>query len=316
MGCDKGRRRGSRRHSRGQAVGAPARRHTRACRRGGSRRTRCLSCDTAWLVRRHAGLVHTALAAGAFVAVASYARSVRRAYLIGGIVATAGAVQFCWSFVAWWGGRDQSIPMVGTFYWHNQFAAFLLAPALIALALLVGDRAPWRLVGWVVAPLATAGVVYSSSRGGLGILIVGWLLVGVLACRVKPNRGRARQVVSGVGTRGGRHAGDLRSALLRVQLVTIRRTQARSSAGGTADASSVVPRADVARGCHRLRSPPASPASDTGRLESSCCEAHSRELATIAACPQRLPAGSCRGRLVARRAVPRCLWGDRCRLAA
>ncbi len=38
------------------------------------------------------------VAAGAFIAVASYARSVRRAYLIGAIVAVAGAVQFCWSF--------------------------------------------------------------------------------------------------------------------------------------------------------------------------------------------------------------------------
>ena len=129
------------------------------------------------------------VAAGAFIAVASYARSVRRAYLIGAIVAAAGAVQFCWSFVAWWGGRDQSIPMVGTFYWHNQYAAFLLAPALIALTLLVNHRPPWRLVGWVVAPLAVAGVVYSSSRGGLGILVAGWLVIGVLAARVKPNRG-------------------------------------------------------------------------------------------------------------------------------
>src|ERR1700690_2250454 len=58
-----------------------------------------------------------ALAAATVVAVASYARSVRRAYPIAAIVATAGAVQFCWSFIARWGGGQQSIPMVGTFYW-------------------------------------------------------------------------------------------------------------------------------------------------------------------------------------------------------
>jgi len=178
------------------------------------------------------------VAAGAFVAVASYARSVRRAYLIGAIVASAGAVQFCWSFVAWWGGRDQTIPMVGTFYWHNQYAAFLLAPALVALSLLVNHRAPWRLVGWVVAPLAAAGVVYSSSRGGLGILIGGWLLIGVLASRVKPNRGAlvrwlAASVLAACVTLAISGPPFFSSSAS-----PFAGTEARASAGGTADASS------------------------------------------------------------------------------
>jgi O-antigen ligase len=79
--------------------------------------------------------------------------------------------------------------MVGTFYWHNQFAGFLLAPALIGLALLLARRAPWRGAGWVVAPLAVAGVVHSSSRGGMAVLLGGWLLIGVLAARVRADRG-------------------------------------------------------------------------------------------------------------------------------
>lgn len=179
-----------------------------------------------------------ALAAATFVAVASYARSVRRSYPIAAIVATAGAVQFCWSFVAWWGGRDQSIPMVGTFYWHNQFGAFLLAPALIALALLVGRRAPWRLVGWVVAPLAVAGVVHSSSRGSMGVLLAGWLVIGVLALRVRPNR---RAFVKWL-------AASILAASVTVAVSgppffsssasPLSATQARASAGETADANS------------------------------------------------------------------------------
>ena len=177
------------------------------------------------------------VAAGAFVAVASYARSVRRAYLIGAIVATAGAVQFCWSFVAWWGGRDQSIPMVGTFYWHNQYAAFLLAPALVALTLLVNHRPPWRLVGWVVAPLAAAGVVYSSSRGGLGILIGGWLLIGVLACRVKPNRGALVRWLAASVLAAGVTLAISGPPFFSASASPFAGTQARSSAGGTADAS-------------------------------------------------------------------------------
>jgi O-antigen ligase len=178
------------------------------------------------------------VAAGAFIAVASYARSVRRAYLIGAIVAAAGAVQFCWSFVAWWGGRDQSIPMVGTFYWHNQYAAFLLAPALIALTLLVSHRPPWRLVGWVVAPLAAAGVVYSSSRGGLGILIGGWLVIGVLASRVKPNRGALVRWLAASVLAAGVTLAVSGPPFFPSSSSPFAGTQARSSTGGTADASS------------------------------------------------------------------------------
>jgi O-antigen ligase len=196
----------------------------------------CLVTPPGWFGATRASAY--GLAAGAFVAVASYARSMRRAYLIGGIVATAGAVQFCWSFVAWWGGRDQSIPMVGTFYWHNQFAAFLLAPALIAFALLVKHRAPWRLVGWVVAPLATAGVVYSSSRGCLGILIAGWLLVGVLAWRVKPNRGAFVRWLAASVLAAGVTLAISGPPFFASSSSPFAATQARSSAGGTADASS------------------------------------------------------------------------------
>jgi O-antigen ligase len=197
--------------------------------------TVCLVTPPGWFGATRASSY--GVAAGAFVAVASYARSVRRAYLIGAIVATAGAVQFCWSFVAWWGGRDQSIPMVGTFYWHNQYAAFLLAPALIALTLLVNHRPPWRLVGWVVAPLAVAGVVYSSSRGGLGILIGGWLLIGVLASRVKPNRGALVRWLAASVLAAGVTLAISGPPFFSSSSSPFAGTQARSSAGGTADAS-------------------------------------------------------------------------------
>jgi hypothetical protein len=196
----------------------------------------CLVTSPGWFGATRAAAY--GLAAGAFVAVASYARSVRRAYLVGGIVAIAGAVQFCWSFVAWWGGRDQSQPMVGTFYWHNQFAAFLLAPALIALTLVVRNRAPWRLVGWVVAPLATAGVVYSTSRGALGILICGWLAIGVLACRVKPNR---RALVSWLAVSllaAGVTVAVSGPPFFPSSASPFAATHARASGGDTADANS------------------------------------------------------------------------------
>ena len=128
--------------------------------------------------------------------------------------------------------------MVGTFYWHNQFAAFLLAPALIALALVVRNRAPWRLVGWVVAPLATAGVVYSTSRGALGILICGWLVIGVLACRVKPNRRAVVRWLAASLLAAGVTVAVSGPPFFPSSASPFAATQARASGGDTADANS------------------------------------------------------------------------------
>jgi O-antigen ligase len=179
-----------------------------------------------------------ALAATTFVAVASYARSVRRANWIAAIVATAGAMQFCWSFVAWWGGRDQRVPMVGTFYWHNQFAAFLLAPALIGLALIVRHRSPWRLVGWVVAPLAVAGIVHSTSRGGMAIVVAGWLAIGVLSARVRPNRRAFVRWVAASVLAAGVTVAVSGPPFFSSSASPLSATQARTSSGETADANS------------------------------------------------------------------------------
>jgi O-antigen ligase len=120
------------------------------------------------------------LGAATFVTVAAYARSMRRVRLLAGLIVVAGGVQFAWSFVAWSGSGSASTQMVGTFYWHNQYGGFLLAPALLGLSMLLENRAPWRLVAWIVVPLAVAGVVYSSSRGAMLVLVGGWLLFGLM----------------------------------------------------------------------------------------------------------------------------------------
>ena len=120
------------------------------------------------------------LAAGLFVAVAAYARSSSRALAVAGVVCVGAVAQFGWALVPWWGGADPSRPMVGTYYWHNQFAAALLAPALLGLALLLDGRPMWRSLGWVTAPLSVAGIVFSTSRATLACLVVGWVAVGAL----------------------------------------------------------------------------------------------------------------------------------------
>jgi O-antigen ligase len=77
--------------------------------------------------------------------------------------------------------------MVGTVYWHNQFGAFLLMPAILGLGLIVANRAPYRLVGWIITPFAAAGVLFSASRGSELALAVGWVLVGVLSACARRN---------------------------------------------------------------------------------------------------------------------------------
>lgn len=177
------------------------------------------------------------LAAATFVAVASYARGLRRAYVIVAIVMLAGAVQFYWSFVPWQGGRDQSVAMVGTFYWHNQFGAFLLAPALLGLALIVRHRTPWHWAGWVVAPLSIAGIVYSSSRGAMVVAVGSWLLIGVLAACVRPNRGALVRWLGASVLAAGVAVAIAGPPFFPSSASPLAAAQARSSAGETADAN-------------------------------------------------------------------------------
>jgi hypothetical protein len=99
------------------------------------------------------------LAAILFVTVSAYARRIRRIEVLAALVVFAGGVEFFWAFLPWWGGRDPSTTMSGTFYWHNQFGAFMLAPAIIGAVFVVLGRAPMRSVGWIVTPFAIAGMV-------------------------------------------------------------------------------------------------------------------------------------------------------------
>jgi O-antigen ligase len=138
-----------------------------------------------------------ALACG--VTVAAYARTPARRAAVAGVLCAGGVAQFGWGLVPWWGGADPSRPMVGTFFWHNPFAASMVAPALLGLALAIAGRRPWRAAGWVAAPLGAAGVVLSTSRATLALFVIGWLAVVGLSCWIAaPGRERSRVVASGL----------------------------------------------------------------------------------------------------------------------
>ena len=58
------------------------------------------------------------------------------------LVLAAAVAQFAWAFVAWRCGRRPGGRMMGRFLWYNQFAAFLLVPAIVGAGLAVDRQEP------------------------------------------------------------------------------------------------------------------------------------------------------------------------------
>lgn len=136
-----------------------------------------------------------AYAAVIMVVARGFARDAQRRAALGAAVVLVAMDAFSRAWLPWWGGRDPAIPMIGSFYWHNPFAAYVLVGAIIGVAVVV--LSPWSrgsLIGWLAAPLCVAGVVLSTSRATMLLLAASaLLLVLVGAARV----GR-RAVVRGV----------------------------------------------------------------------------------------------------------------------
>ena len=133
------------------------------------------------------------LAATVLVTVLAWARTPGRREAVAATLCAGGAVQFALALTPWWGGGDPSRPIIGTYYWHNQFAAALIAPAIIGLALVVADRPMSRTVGWICTPFCVAGVVLSSSRASMAMLALALAVHrGPARRRPRPPASRAR----------------------------------------------------------------------------------------------------------------------------
>ena len=139
----------------------------------------CLLDPTHWFGADQAATY--AYSAVLFVTVRAYASTSGRRLAVIGIVLGAAVAQFAWSLIAWVGGGDPTSVMSGTFYWYNQYAAFLLAPAVIGAGVAAVGKSQLRLAGAFTAVLASAGVVYSTSRASIALLVAGWVAAGVLA---------------------------------------------------------------------------------------------------------------------------------------
>jgi len=122
-----------------------------------------------------------AYATGLYLAVRGWAVDGARRRLVLVAVALAGLEQFAQAYLAWWGGGVVSRMMVGTFSWHNPFAAYMVGTGIVAVVLAVRARGRARLVGWVVAPWLLAALAFAGSRAALGAFALGYVIVVVLA---------------------------------------------------------------------------------------------------------------------------------------
>ncbi len=131
------------------------------------------------------------------IVVAAAARSnPKLANLIVLMVVAGVLVEVAESWLAWWGGSDASVPISGTFYWYDPFAAFMLAGTVIGFSLWLWRSGPVAAFGLLGAALGTIGLVYSTSRAAGACFGIALLAVGVVHLATRGVAGVRRLVVA------------------------------------------------------------------------------------------------------------------------
>lgn len=137
------------------------------------------------------------------LAAAAWARGARRRTATGVMLVLLVFDQFSQAWLPWWGSENPYTLMIGTFYWHNQFGAFCMGGAAVALALghLGGGRV--RLVALIGGSFAVVGVLLSGSRASAFALAVAWAVVIVLGARAHGARAALARSAQAVGAAMG-----------------------------------------------------------------------------------------------------------------
>ncbi len=134
-------------------------------------------------------------AAWTLVAVAAAVR--RNRAVVGpllGIVVLGAALEVAEGWLAWWGGEDPTHPMLGTFYWWNPFAAYLIAGTALGFTLWLRGRRGVAALGLTSFALGSIGLVYSTSRASDACFAVALALV-VLSAATRGWRGLRRAAI-------------------------------------------------------------------------------------------------------------------------
>jgi hypothetical protein len=128
------------------------------------------------------------------VVAAGVARDRRLVNVVLALVAIGVLVEIAESWLAWWGGETASAPMIGTFFWHDPFAAFLIPGSLIGLSLWLRRTGSLAALGLAATALGSVGLVYSTSRAADACYAVG--VVIVLAANLLVGRAAAARRVA------------------------------------------------------------------------------------------------------------------------
>lgn len=129
-----------------------------------------------------------AYAGGVYLTVRAWADSGARRLAVLALVALVGLEQMSQAWLPWWGSQDVATKMLGTFYWHNQFAAFVGAVAVLAAVAATRGDGLARTVGWIVAPVCACGVLFSASRTSIGLLALCWVVLAARSLRDRSGR--------------------------------------------------------------------------------------------------------------------------------
>ena len=136
-------------------------------------------------------------ACGAWLAVIVAAAVITRpeaTLWLASLLAASAPIEFISGWMGWWGGKDPTRAMTGTFYWWNPYAAFLVPGGLVGLALWIWRGRLFALLGLLSFVFAAIGIVYSTSRAALAVFVLGFALVGVTALLDKQRWRALRQL--------------------------------------------------------------------------------------------------------------------------
>lgn len=156
-----------------------------------------------WMPTRGDGLDEAAvwLSAGlVYLAAAGWLAQRGSVWLLLAPVGVGAVIQLWNGWWAWFGIGGSTSPMVGTFYWHNQLGAFMVAVCVTAATIVVHGRAldrPWVWGSAAVAALAGAGTIFSASRACVALLVAALILLAITCIRA-PRRLAALASVAGV----------------------------------------------------------------------------------------------------------------------
>ncbi|HVT21285.1 MAG TPA: O-antigen ligase family protein [Mycobacteriales bacterium] len=131
-------------------------------------------------------------AAASYLAARGYARTANRRAAILTAICLAGLYQFAQAFGPWVAAGNPGAELSGELGGHNAFAAFLLPGAVLGMGISAQFQLPWSLAGWIASPLCVAGIVFSTSRATLAVLIAA--LAGIFGVALVCRRGGIRVV--------------------------------------------------------------------------------------------------------------------------